>query len=183
MKPTIQPARGNRPCRPGPSAAGRLLGKVVLAIVLLCGTVSGCAAAPELNGDAARELQLQVLTVTEAAAANDPAAALRQLDGLVQKLDEAAGRGEVSFQRHQSIRKSIDTVRTDLNAQQAAAETARVAAEQEAAAQAQAAAQAAAAAAQAQAAASAPAPAVAPAAPAEPPADTGKAKGKGKGKD
>ncbi len=183
MKPTIQPARGNRPCRPSPSAAGRLLGKVVLAIALLCGTVSGCAAAPELNGDAARELQSQVLTVTEAAAANDPAAALRHLDGLVQKLDEAAGRGEVSFQRHQSIRKSIDTVRTDLNAQQAAAETARVAAEQEAAAQAQAAAQAAAAAAQAQAAASAPAPAVAPAAPAEPPADTGKAKGKGKGKD
>ena len=115
--------------------------------------------------------------MTEAAAANDPAASLKHLDELVLKLDEAAARGEVSFKRHQSIRKSVDTVRADLLARQA--EAARVAAEQEAAAQAAAAAAAQAEAdAAAAAAAAAPPPAVAPA----PPADTAKGK-KGKGKD
>ena len=60
----------------------------------------------------------QVLAVTEAAAANDPAASLKRLDELVLKLDEAAARGDVSFKRHQSIRKSVDAVRADLNARQ-----------------------------------------------------------------
>jgi hypothetical protein len=167
--------------RPSPGPAGRrtrrILAGWLLGAVLVTGALAGCAAAPELDRTAARQLQSQVLAVTEAAAANDPAAALTRLDELVVKLDEAAARGDVSFVRHQSIRKSIDAVRVDLTARQA--EAARAAAEQEAAAQA-----AAAAAAQAQAqaqaaaaAAAAPPPAVAPA----PPADSGKAKGKGKG--
>ena len=159
-----------RPRRTRPLLAGWLLGTA-----LLTGALAGCAA-PELDGAAARELQSQVLAVTEAAAANDPAASLKHLDELVLKLDEAAGRGEVSFSRHQSIRKSVDTVRVDLDARQA--EAARVAAEQEAAAQAAAAAQAEADAAAA-AAAAAPPPAVAPA----PPADNGKGKGKRKDND
>lgn len=148
-----------------PVLAGWMLGAVLPA-----GILAGCAPAPELDRDAARQLQSQVLTVTEAAAANDPAAALQQLDGLALKLDEAAARGGVSFQRHQGIRAALESVRADLTAQQAAA--ARLAAEQEAAAQA-----AAAAAAQAEADAAAEAaapPAVAPA----PPSDKGKAKGK-----
>ena len=157
-----------RPLRSRPLLAAWLLGTA-----LLTGALAGCAAAPELDRTAARELQSQVLAVTEAAAANDPAASLKHLDHLVLKLDEAAARGDVSFQRHQSIRKSVDTVRVDLNARQA--EAARVAAEQEAAAQAAAAAPAEAAAAAA--AAAAPPPAVAP------PADGGKAKGKGKDED
>lgn len=169
MTLAIHGAPAARPGAPRPPRAGRLLGPVVLGTVLLTGVLAGCAAAPELESGAARQLQSQVLTVTEAAAAKDPAAALAQLDRLVLTLDEAAGRGEVSLQRHQSIRTSIDTVRADLNAQQA--EAARAAAEQEAAAQA-------AEAAAAAAAASAPPPVVAPA----PPADTGKAKGKDKGK-
>ncbi|MET1021879.1 MAG: mucin-associated surface protein [Arthrobacter sp.] len=156
-----------------PLLAGGLLGTVLLAA-----TLAGCAAAPELDRGAARQLQSQVLAVTEAAAANDPAASLKLLDELVLKLDEAAARGEVSFNRHQSIRKSVDAVRADLTAQQAAAEAARVAAEQEAAAKAAADQAAAAAAAQAAAAAAPPAPpAVVPA----PPANNGKVKGKGKG--
>lgn len=166
----------------------RLLAGLILGTALLTGALAGCAATPELDRDAARELQSQVLAVTEAAAADDPATSLQHLDELVLKLDGAAARGEVSFSRHQSIRKSVDTVRGDLNARQA--EAARVAAEQEAAAQAAAAAaqaeadaaakaeaDAAAAAKAAAAAAAAPPPAVAPA----PPADNGKAKGKGKG--
>lgn len=165
-----------------PVLAGWLLGAV-----LLTGALAGCAPAPELDRDAARQLQAQVLAVTKAAADNDPAASLQQLDGLVLKLDEAAARGAVSFQRHQSIRSSIESVRADLTAQQAEAE--RVAAEREAAAQAAAQAQAEAdaaaeAAAQAQAeadaAAAAAPPAVVAPAPA-PPAENGKAKGKGKG--
>lgn len=160
MKLTAHPARTARsrfrPRRTSPIPAGWLLGAA-----LLTGALAGCAAAPELDRTAARELQSKVLAVTEAAAANDPDASLNHLDQLVLKLDEAAARGEVSFQRHQSIRKSVETVRVDLNSRQA--EAARVAAEQEAAAQAEAAAP----------------PAVAP------PADGGKAKGKGKdeGKD
>ena len=156
------------PRRTRPFLAGWLLGAA-----LLTGALAGCAAAPELDGAAARELQSQVLAVTEAAAANDPAASLKHLDELVLKLDEAAGRGEVSFIRHQSIRKSVDTVRVDLNARQA--DAVRIAAEQEAAAQATAAA--AQAEADADAAAAAPPPAVVAPAPA-PPSDNGKGKGK-----
>lgn len=192
MKLTTRPALSARavirPRRTRPLLAGWILGSA-----LVTGALAGCAAAPELDRHTARELQSHVLAVTEAAAADDPAASLKHLDELVLKLDEAAARGEVSFARHQSIRKSVDTVRVDLNARQA--EAARVAAEQEAAAQAAAAARAqaeadaaaaqaeAAAAAQAEAdaaaaaAAAAPPPAVAPV----PPADNGKAKGKGKG--
>ena len=137
--------------------------------------MAGCAPAAELDRDAARQLQSTVLYATEAAAANDPAASLKHLDELVLKLDEAAARGEVSFKRHQSIRKSVDSVRADLTARQA--EAARVAAEQEAAAQAAAAAATAQAeaAAAAAAAAQAPPPAVSPA----PPANKGKGKEKG----
>ncbi|MCB5294533.1 mucin-associated surface protein [Arthrobacter sp. SO3] len=168
MSRTTRPSPG-----PAPGSPHRILAGWLLGTVLLTGTLAGCAAAPELDRAAARELQAQVLSVTEAAAANDPAASLKHLDELVVKLDEAAARGGVSFKRHQSIRKTVDAVRADLNAQQA--EAARVAAEQEAAAQAAAAA---AAQAEAAAAAAAPPPAVAPA----PPADSGKTKPKGKGK-
>ena len=172
MKLTTRSPRAGSPRSPRP-----LLTRWILGTVLLTTMLAGCAPAPELDRDAARQLQSAVLAVTEAAAANDPAASLKRLDELVVTLDEAAARGEVSFKRHQSIRKSVDSVRADLTARQAEAEAARVAAEQEAAAQvaAAAAAQAEAEAAAAAAAAQAPPPAVAPAPPA------GKGKGKGKG--
>jgi hypothetical protein len=160
-----------------------------LATAVLAAALAGCSApAAELGPDAAKQLQSQVLAVTEAAAANDVAGSLKLLDELVVKLDDAATRGEVSFKRHQSIRASVEAVRADLMAQQAAAaaaaeaaEAARVAAEQEAAAQA-------AAKAAADAAAAAPPPAVfapaviapAPAPVQENPGKGGKAKGKDK---
>ena len=176
MNLTTPPAQGaprrSRPLRTRPLLAGWLLGTALLA-----GTLAGCAAAPELDRNAAGQLQSQVLAVTEAAAANDPAASLKHLDELVLALDEAAARGEVSFKRHQSIRKSVDTVRADLIARQAEADPGlppnRKRQRRPPAAAAQAEADAAAAAA-----AAAPPPAVAPA----PPADTAKGK-KGKGKD
>jgi hypothetical protein len=150
--------------------------------VLFAGALAGCGAPPELRPEAARQLQSQVLAVTEAAAAEDPAGSLRLLDELATRLDQAAARGDVSFRRHQNIRASIAAVRTDLTAQQAAAEAARRATEQAAAETARAAAEQAAAdqAAAAQAAAAQP-PAVVTPAPA--PANNGKAKGKDKDKD
>ena len=96
-----------------------------------------CASpAPDLDRDTAGQLQAQVLAVSKAAAANDPAGCLKLLDELQTRLDAAATNGEVSFKRHQGIKSSIDAVRADLAAQQAAAEAARVAAEQAAAAEA-----------------------------------------------
>ncbi|MEC5190258.1 MULTISPECIES: mucin-associated surface protein [unclassified Arthrobacter] len=173
------------------------LGRLLLGAVMTAGTLAGCTATPELDRDAARQLQSQVLAVTEAAAANDAGASLQELDDLAVQLDGAAARGEVSFQRHQSIRASVDAVRADLTAQQAAeaarvaaAEAARIAAEQEAAAQADAAAAAAQAAAVAAAAPAPPPPATTPAPPARNDAGGGgqdnggknsKAKGKSKG--
>lgn len=168
--------RHRRPCfPPRVSAAVRL----VACAVLFAGALAGCGAPPELRPEVARQLQSQVLAVTGAAAAEDPAGSLKLLDALAGRLDQAAASGDVSFRRHQSIRAAIDAVRADLTAQQAAeqaaAETARRAAEQIAAEQAatdQAAA--------AQAAAVAPPPAAV--APAPVPANNSKAKGKDKGK-
>lgn len=146
----------------------------LLAGVLLAGALAGCGSpAPELDRDAAKQLQSEVLSVSQAAAANDPAGSLKLLDGLLTRLDAAASSGKVSFKRHQSIKSAIDAVRADLAAQQAAAE--RAAADKAAAAQAAAAQAAAASAAQAPAASTVAGPAPAP-------ANSGKAKGKEKGK-
>ncbi|CAH0301604.1 MULTISPECIES: mucin-associated surface protein [unclassified Arthrobacter] len=151
----------------------------LLAGLLVAGALAGCGSpAPELGRDAARQLQSQVLAVSEAAAANDPAGSLKHLDELLARLDAAAASGEVSSRRHQSIKSSIEAVRVDLAAQQAA-EAARKAAEEASAEQA-AAAQAAAAA-QTAPAAVAPAPAPAPVA-SDIANSNGKSKDKGKGK-
>lgn len=167
--------------RAGSRSPGRMPAVGLLAAAVLAAALAGCSAPPaELGQDAAKQLQSQVLAVTEAAAANDIAGSLKQLDELVIKLDDAATRGEVSFKRHQSIRSSVEAVRADLTAQQAAAaaaEAARVAAEQEAAAQADA--KAAADAAAAAAAAARPV-VIAPAPVQENPEKGGKAKGKDK---
>ncbi len=174
--------------------AGRDRGRVryrvsasLLAGLLAAGALAGCGSpASELGSGAARQLQSEVLAVSEAAAANDPEGSLKHLDELLTRLDAVAASGEVSFRRHQSIKSSIDAVRADLTAQQAA-EVARKAAEKAAADKAaadKAAADKAAAQAAAQAAAAAqPAPAPVPApAPAPAPAGKGKSKDKGKGK-
>jgi hypothetical protein len=121
----------NRPSRSARRNSPRLrLAGAVLGIALVTASLASCSAAPDLDRNAARQLQSKVLAVTGAAAANDPAASLKHLDAFVLELDEAAARGEVSFRRHQSISKSVDAVRADLKARQA--EAARVAAEQKA---------------------------------------------------
>lgn len=156
--------------------------RLAITAVLLAAALAGCGApAPDLGRDAAQQLQSQVLAVSKAAAANDPAGSLKLLDGLLTSLDTAAANGEVSFKRHQSIKSSIDAVRADLTAQKAAADKAAAdkAAAAKAAADKAAADKAAADKAAADKAAAAQAAAAAAAAPAP---GGGKPKGKGKGK-
>jgi hypothetical protein len=99
--------------------------RTVLAASLLSAALAGCSsAAPDLGSDAAQQLQAKVLTVSQSAAGNDPAGALKSLDELVTQLDAAAAEGNVSFKRHQNIMKAIDAVRADLTAAKAQAEAA-----------------------------------------------------------
>ena len=88
MNLTTPPAQGT-PRRAARLRTRPLLAGWLLGTALLAGSLAGCAAAPELDRDAAGQLQSQVLAVTEAAAANDPAASLKHLDELVL----TAGRG------------------------------------------------------------------------------------------
>lgn len=86
-------------------------------------SLAACGPAePELGFDASKRLQSRVLTVTDLAAANDPAGALVALAELEEQLEVAGANGEVSFKRHQSIMTAIEAVRTDLLAVQAAAQ-------------------------------------------------------------
>jgi hypothetical protein len=91
--------------------------------------LAGCGGtAPELESDAAAQLQQRVLAVTNAAAANNPATALKSLGQLSSDLDSAAAAGHVSFKRHQTITVAIDLVKADLAAAQAARKAAAEAA-------------------------------------------------------
>ena len=155
--------------------------KTALAAGLVAATLTGCGpAVPDLEPDAAKQLQANVLSVTRSAAGQDAAGALKSLDELVAQLDAAAAEGRVSFKRHQSIMKAVDAVRADLAAAQAQAQAK---AEAEAAAAAEAAAQAAAAAAAAanEASQAAVPPVVVAPAPAPAPAPAGQNPGSGKG--
>ncbi|TAP39954.1 hypothetical protein [Arthrobacter sp. S39] len=170
--------------RGGRSGARRCIR--LAAALALAALLAGCGPAETgLQRDAARQLQEQVLSVSQAAAANDPAAALKALDGLEAGVASAADRGQVSEDRRRGIMTSVAAVRADLTAavealaaaakaaEEAAAATAAAEAEKaraEAEASAQAAAESAAAAAPVPAPAQAPAPAPA----------KGESKGKGK---
>jgi len=105
--------------------------KTVLAAGLLSAALAGCSpAAPDLESDAAQQLQAKVLAVSQSAAGNDPAGALKSLNELAVQVDAAAADGNVSFKRHQSIMKAVDAVRADLTAAQAAAAAAAAQASQ-----------------------------------------------------
>lgn len=104
--------------------------------LLAFGLVACGGTAPELETDAASQLQQRVLAVTKAAAGNDPAKALKSLEQLSSELDAAAAAGQVSFKRHQSITVAIDSVRAGLTSAQAAEKSAAAAAAKAAAAKA-----------------------------------------------
>lgn len=103
----------------GVAGRRRGIGTIVVA-ACLAAALAGCApAAPDLDSKTGKELQAQVLAVSAAAAASDPATGLRSLDELVGHLTAAAANGEVSFKRHHSIMKAVEAVRADLLAAQA----------------------------------------------------------------
>lgn len=125
--------------KPHPQQPLRTRWRIFLAASLLSAALAGCSTtAPDLEQTAAKQLQAKVLSVSQSAADNDPAAALKSLDELVAQLDASAAEGAVSFKRHQSIMAAIEAVRTDLAAAQAKAEAAAAAAAQAAAASAEA---------------------------------------------
>ncbi|MFF1883733.1 hypothetical protein ACFVVC_19920 [Pseudarthrobacter sp. NPDC058196] len=108
------------------------------AAVLAAGLLGACASpGTGLQREAATQFQARVLEVTQAASQEDPATALKALDGLESDLSAAAAKGQVSEERSRSITTVASAVRADLNdavaAQQAAAkaaEDARTAAQQ-----------------------------------------------------
>ena len=114
-------------------------GAIVTAALLTgCGTTEA-----GLEREAARQLQARVLEVTQASSENDPAAALRALEGLEAELEAAQSEGQISEERRRSITTIATAVRAELNgaiaaaekaAADKAAEEARIAAEQAAAA-------------------------------------------------
>ena len=111
---------------------------------LAAALLSGCATTEAgLEREAARQLQARVLEVTQASSENDPAAALRALEGLEAELEAAQSEGQISEDRRRSITTIATAVRAELNgaiaaaekaAADKAAEEARIAAEQAAAA-------------------------------------------------
>jgi hypothetical protein len=150
--------------------------QVATALVLAASLASCAPVETGLQRDTARQLQERVLGVSQAAAANDHAAALAALDGLETELAAAAEKGKVSDERRRTVMTVITALRADLNAAITAA--AKAAAEATAAAEKAKADADAAAAAAAQESTAPVAPAPAPA-----PADNSKAgEGKGKGK-
>jgi len=117
--------------------AARLL-LACAAAALAAALLSACAApGAGLQREAATQLQARVLEVTQASSQNDPAAALKALEGLEADLSAAQAKGQVSEERRRSITTVATAVRADLNgaisAQAAAAkaaEDARIAASQ-----------------------------------------------------
>jgi hypothetical protein len=117
---------------------------VCSAAVLAAALLSGCATTEAgLEREAARQLQARVLEVTQASSENDPAAALKALEGLEAELEAAQSEGQISEDRRRSITTIATAVRAKLNgaiaaaekaAADKAAEEARIAAEQAAAA-------------------------------------------------
>lgn len=115
-------------------------GRVFAGAVLAAGLLGGCGAQETgLERDAARQLQARVLEVTQASSQNDPAAALKALEGLEAELQATQERGDISAERRRSITTIATAVRADLEdavaaAQAAAAAAAAKAAEEKAAA-------------------------------------------------
>ncbi|MDQ0770128.1 putative membrane protein [Pseudarthrobacter defluvii] len=96
------------------------------AALIAASFLNACAAPGNgLQREAATQLQARVLEVTQASSQNDPASALKALEGLEADLSAAQAKGQVSDERRRSITTVATAVRADLNeavaAQKAAA--------------------------------------------------------------
>ncbi|HEU4666018.1 MAG TPA: hypothetical protein VFS79_00020 [Arthrobacter sp.] len=104
------------------SARGRQAVLGLSAVLLGAGLLSGCGAPDTgLHREAARQLQARVLEVTQASSQNNPAAALKALEGLEAELDAAHAEGRITEERLRSITTIATAVRADLNEAIAAA--------------------------------------------------------------
>ena len=152
------------------------------ATLLAAGLLSGCSTNDSgLQRDAARQLQARVLEVTQASSQNDPAGALKALEGLEAELQAAQAKGQISEDRRRNITTIATAVRADLDDAVAAAQAAADKAAADKAVADQAAAAAAAAAAPVE--TPAPSPEAEPEPAPEPDGDDDKKGGKGKGSD
>ena len=105
-----------------PSPRGRQAVLGFSAALLAAGLLSGCGTADTgLQREAARQLQARVLEVTQASSQNNPAAALKALEGLEAELDAAYAEGRISEERRRSITTVATAVRADLDEAIAAA--------------------------------------------------------------
>jgi septal ring factor EnvC (AmiA/AmiB activator) len=101
------------------------------AALILAATLAGCTTPDAgLQRETARQLQEQVLSVSQAAAGNDHAAALKALERLESDLSAASASGRVSEDRRRTIMTAVAAVRADLTAAEAQARSAADAAEQ-----------------------------------------------------
>jgi hypothetical protein len=87
--------------------------------VLLLG--SACTTPPQLTAGAAERMQTHAAGIRAAAAAGEYGEAIKGLDALTEELIQAAGDGDVSFARYQSIEAAIEQLNADLAAELAAA--------------------------------------------------------------
>ena len=105
-----------------PSARGRQAVLGFSAVLLTAGLLSGCGTADTgLHREAARQLQARVLEVTQASSQDNPAAALKALEGLEAELEAAQAEGRISEERRRSITTIATAVRADLDQAIAAA--------------------------------------------------------------
>lgn len=109
---------------------GALTGRWTAAM-LAAGLLAGCGTGETgLQRDAATQLQARVLEVAQASSQNDPATALRALEGLETELENAQSKGGISDERRRSITTIAAAVRADLT--EAIAKTEQAKAEEEA---------------------------------------------------
>ena len=104
----FQASQGRRP---------RARGLALAVVLLLAALLAGCAPAQTaLRHDSARHFQELVLGVSQSAAANDHAAALKRLASLETDVATAAEGGQVSEERRRSIMTIITAVRAYITA-------------------------------------------------------------------
>ncbi|WP_139186709.1 hypothetical protein [Arthrobacter crystallopoietes] len=101
-----------------PQGIRRIAAAAAVCVMLLG---SACTAPPQLGAGAAERMQAHAAEVRSAAAAGDYEKAIEGLGDLTEELRQAAGDGDVSFARYQSIEAAIEQLSAGLAAELAAA--------------------------------------------------------------
>ncbi|WP_345799891.1 hypothetical protein AAIB33_10385 [Microbacterium sp. AZCO] len=91
--------------------------------IVLALSLAGCGSTPSVTDATATRMQASVVSIAQAAADGDAAAAVTQLDGLQSQLDDAVQHDQVTAARAARIQSAIEVVRADLAALTAPAPT------------------------------------------------------------